>query len=87
MTEGDFCDSFRAATLRHLCNITLNPFFELLATEHLCEQQWVERSAFQHARLLKSQHRVPATHLFDSFKHPQLWDYELQLLRDTIEVA
>jgi hypothetical protein len=87
MTEGGFCDSFRAATLRHLCNITLNPFFKLHRTEPLCEQQWVERSAFEHARLLKSQHRGLATHLFDSFKHPQLWDYELQLLRDTIEVA
>ena len=87
MTEGGFCDSFRAATLRHLCNITLNPFFKLRGKGPLCEQQWVERSAFEHARLLKSQHRGLAAHLFDSFKHPQLWDYELQLLRDTIEVA
>ena len=84
MTEGDFRDSFRAATLRHLCNITLNPFFKLTETKNLCEQQWIEHSAFEHARVLKSQHRGLATHLFDSFKHPQLWDYELQLLRDTI---
>jgi hypothetical protein len=87
MIAGDFCDSFRAASLRHLCNISLNPFFELKSEDTCNEYQWIERSAFEHAKWLNAHHCGPSAQLFERFKHPQLWDYELQLLRDTIEVA
>jgi hypothetical protein len=82
-----FCRQFRSATLRNLCSIVLNPFYRLQEHAEQNEYQWIERSAYHYAQLINGERNVPLRQLFKRFKQPRLKDYELQLLRDTIEVA
>ena len=45
------------------------------------------RGAFRVAKELNQDNNASVGKLLSSFKHVELWDYELQALRDTIKVA
>ncbi|MDP6963673.1 MAG: hypothetical protein QGF46_05850, partial [Planctomycetota bacterium] len=86
-TGDAFTDLFRSYVFRFLCTLSVNPFFKLATCGDDNEHQWVMRGAFRVAKELNQDNNASVGKLLSSFKHVELWDYELQALRDTIKVA
>ncbi|MBC8371634.1 MAG: hypothetical protein H8E25_16650 [Planctomycetes bacterium] len=84
---GELCQQFRSATLRNLCNIVLNPFYTLQDTLGIGDYQQIQICAFRYAKSMGQNNDQSLRQLFHNLKQPRLGGYELQLLRDTIEVA